>query len=163
FDPLWDSWFRHWGVEFVIHHGPGGMPFEVSLPYVLAIHDLQHRLQPEFPEVSADGEWHSREYFFRNGCRYATLLLVASQAGKEDVLNFYGSFGVEPDRVKILPFLPACYLREVPATECRRVKEAYQLPERYLFYPAQIWPHKNHARLVRALGLLKQRGIEVPL
>src|SRR5262249_16339764 len=32
-----------------------------------------------------------------------------------------------------------------------------------LFYPAQIWPHKNHARLVRALGLLKQRGIEVPL
>lgn len=164
FDLGWDAWFRHYGVEIVIHHGPGGMPFEVSLPYILAIHDLQHRLQPEFPEVSADGEWHSREYFFRNGCRYATHILVDSEVGKEDVLNFYGAFGIEADRVKVLPFLPACYLKtEIPAEECQRVRAAYQLPDRYLFYPAQIWPHKNHARLVRAIAQLKNRGVNVPL
>ncbi len=163
-DPVWDGWFKYWRVEFVLHHGPGANPFEVSLPYVLAIHDLQHRLQPEFPEVSADGEWHQREYFFRNACRHATLLLVDSDVGKEDLLNCYGPFGVEPERVKVLPFLPACYLRaDVAEEERRRVRAAYELPERYLFYPAQIWPHKNHARLVRALALLKQQGLEAPL
>ena len=52
---------------------------------------LQHRLQPEFPEVSANGEWEWREYLFRNGARYATLLLADSEVGKEDILNFYGS------------------------------------------------------------------------
>lgn len=163
-DPVWESWFRHWGVEFVIHHGPGAQPFEVDVPYVLAIHDLQHRLQPEFPEVSADGEWESREYFFRNACRYATLLLVDSPVGKEDVLNFYGPFGTEPDRVQILPFQPSPYLKPDPTGgEVRRVRAAYELPERYLFYPAQIWPHKNHARLLQAIARLKEQGVVVNL
>ena len=40
----------------------------------------------------------------------------------------------------------------------------YQLPERYLFYPAQFWPHKNHARIVQALGLLKQaHNLKIPV
>jgi glycosyltransferase involved in cell wall biosynthesis len=33
-----------------------------------------------------------------------------------------------------------------------------------LFYPAQFWPHKNHARLVQALGLLKrERHFKIPV
>jgi glycosyltransferase involved in cell wall biosynthesis len=33
-----------------------------------------------------------------------------------------------------------------------------------LFYPAQFWPHKNHARLIQALGLLKQQHrLEIPV
>jgi glycosyltransferase involved in cell wall biosynthesis len=131
----------------------------------MAIHDLQHRLQPEFPEVSANGEWEYREYLFRNGARYATLLLADSEVGKEDILNFYGPYGVTADRVKVLPFIPACYLAvDVAESEQQRVRAAYRLPERYLFYPAQFWPHKNHARIVQALGLLKQgHCLEIPI
>ena len=44
------------------------------------------------------------------------------------------------------------------------MRATYGLPERYLFYPAQFWPHKNHARIVRALGLLKEtRGLKIPV
>ena len=35
------------------------------------------------------------------------------------------------------------------------------LPDRYFFYPAQFWPHKNHVRIVQAMALLKQRGVAV--
>jgi glycosyltransferase involved in cell wall biosynthesis len=36
------------------------------------------------------------------------------------------------------------------------------LPERYFFYPAQFWPHKNHLRIVKAMALLKERhGLSV--
>ena len=131
----------------------------------MAIHDLQHRLQPEFPEVSANGEWDGREYLFRNGARSATLLLADSEVGKEDVLNFYSEYGVTADQVKVLPFLPAHYLTQsVDAAERKRVRAAHHLPERYLYYPAQFWPHKNHQRIVEALALLKQRyDIEIPI
>jgi glycosyltransferase involved in cell wall biosynthesis len=131
----------------------------------MAIHDLQHRLQPEFPEVSANGEWEWREYRYRNGTRCATLLLADSEVGKEDILNFYGPYGVTPDQVKILPFIPACYLAtDVSQSERQRIRTLYRLPERYLFYPAQFWPHKNHARIVQALGLLKQEhGRKIPV
>jgi glycosyltransferase involved in cell wall biosynthesis len=95
----------------------------------------------------------------------ATLLLADSEVGKEDILNFYGSYGVTPDKVKVLPFLPACYLAtDLSRLERERVRTIYHLPERYLFYPAQFWPHKNHARIVQALGLLKQdRGLKIPI
>ena len=89
--------------------------------------------------------------------RYATLLLADSEVGKEDILNFYGPYGVTPDQVKVLPFLPACYLAtDISESERQRVRTTYHLPERYLFYPAQFWPHKNHTRIVQALGLLRQ-------
>jgi glycosyltransferase involved in cell wall biosynthesis len=150
-------WFHRWAVDLMLYPTPNPLSFETGIPYVMAIHDLQHRLQPEFPEVSVNGEWERREYVFRNGTRSATLLLADSEVGKEDILNFYGSHGVTSDRVKVLPFLPACYLGvDVSESERQRVRTTYHLPERYLFYPAQFWPHKNHARIVQALGLLKQ-------
>jgi glycosyltransferase involved in cell wall biosynthesis len=150
--------FLHSGVELVLYPVPQSASFEVGIPYVMAIHDLQHRLQPEFPEVSANGEWEWREYLFRNAARYARLLLADSEVGKEDILRFYGPYGVTPDRIKVLPFLPACYLGlDVSESERQRVRRSYKLPDRYFFYPAQFWPHKNHLRIIQALGLLEER------
>jgi glycosyltransferase involved in cell wall biosynthesis len=159
------SWFLSHGVDLMLYPFPTSLSFETGIPYVMAIHDLQHRLQPEFPEVSSKGRWEWREYLFRNGARYATLLLADSEVGKEDILNFYGPYGATPDRVKVLPFLPASYLTvDVPESERQRVRTTYCLPERYLFYPAQFWPHKNHARLVQALEYLKRtKGLEIPV
>ena len=163
--PDMTSWLRHCGVDLMFYSFPTSVSFETGIPYVMAIHDLQHRLQPEFPEVSADGEWERREYMFRNGARYATLLLADSEIGKEDILNFYGPYGVTPDQVKILPFLPACYLApDISQSARQRARTIYRLPERYLFYPAQFWPHKNHTRIVQALGLLKQEHrLKIPV
>lgn len=163
--PEANRWFNNCGVDLMIYPAPTSLSFEAGVPYIMAIHDLQHRLQPEFPEVSANGEWERREYYFRNGTRYATLLLADSEVGKEDILNCYGPYGVTLDQVKILPFLPASYLAtEVSQSERQRVRTFYRLPERYLFYPAQFWPHKNHTRIVQALGLLKQdRGLKIPV
>lgn len=155
--PHVSRWLYRCGVELMIYPSRNRLSFETGLPYVTAIHDLQHRLQPEFPEVSANGEWERREYYFRNVTHCATLLLADSEVGKEDILHFYGSYGVTPDKVKVLPYLPACYLAmDVSESERQRVRTLYHLPERYLFYPAQFWPHKNHVRIVQALGLVKQ-------
>jgi glycosyltransferase involved in cell wall biosynthesis len=152
-------------IKFVIYPAPTPLSFEAGVPYIMAIHDLQHLLQPEFPEVSANGEWQMREYVFRNGARFATMLLADSQVGKEDILNAYGSYGVKEDQVKVLPFLPPPYLeRTVSPEERARVRTLYNLPERYLFYPAQFWPHKNHLRIVQALGILKHlHNLEIPV
>ena len=156
-----EQWFRSNKIDLMIYPISTTLSFETRIPYILTIHDLQHRLQPEFPEVSANGEWEAREYLFRNGIRNATLLLAESETGKEDILNFYGEYGISPDRIKVLPLLPATTLRrDISAAECLRVREKYDLPERYFFYPAQFWPHKNHLRIVKATALLKdQYGI----
>jgi glycosyltransferase involved in cell wall biosynthesis len=165
FQPELRRWFDDCGVDLMLYPVPLAQSFETGIPYVMAIHDLQHRFHPEFPEVSSDGEWEYREYLYRNASRYATLILADSEVGKEDILNVYWQCGITPDRVKVLPFLPAHYLAEdVSVHELRRVRKSYGLPELYLFYPAHFWPHKNHCRIVEALGLLKQEHrLEVPI
>lgn len=151
------KWLRQHRVDWVLYTGTDSNSFESGVPYVMPVFDLQHRLQPEFPEVSAGDEWDEIEYVFRNGTREALLILADSDVGKEDILEYYGPYGVTPDRVKVLPYLPAPYLSpHVPPSERVRVRTTYRLPERYLLYPAQLWPHKNHVRVVQALGLLKE-------
>jgi glycosyltransferase involved in cell wall biosynthesis len=149
----------------MLYPAPKSISFETGIPYLMAIHDLQHLLHPEFPEVSANGEWERREYLFRNGARYALTILVGSQAGKEDVLGFYGKYGVSPDRVRILPYLPATYLKtEVPQSDKQRVARKYNLPSEFLFYPAHFWLHKNHAGIIHALKRLKiDYKVQVPI
>lgn len=155
------SWLEARGIDVVIYPAPMATAFESGVPYVFAVHDLQHRLQPEFPEVSADGEWERREYLFLNGIAGATMVLVDSEIGKQDVLDFYGH-SIDADRVVALPFLPAAPA-DVQPEDRTRVRFSYDLPHRYLFYPAQFWPHKNHERLVEALGQLAREGTRVPL
>ena len=169
-DLIWSNrtvcqFLKRRGVDWALYTTPNAQSFEIGLPYVMPVYDLQHRLQPEFPEVSAYGAWEHREYLYRNGTRHATLILADSEVGKEDILECYGPYGVTADRVKVLPYLPAPYLStDVRLSDREQVRKHYALPERYLFYPAQLWPHKNHVRLVQAMGLLKEeQGTEIHL
>ncbi len=159
--PEYTQWFQRQGLDWVFYTAPNALSFEAGFPYVIPVHDLQHRLQPEFPEVSTNGEWDRREYLFRNATRCATLILADSEVGKQDILEFYGPYGVSPDRVKILPYVSNCPSAQLQEAERIRIRQRYLLPSRYLFYPAQFWPHKNHTRIVEAMGLLNAAGCEV--
>lgn len=148
--------FESHGIELVMYLSPTEWSFETGIPYLMAIHDLLHCFHPEFPEAFVSGDPDYYEYLHRNGTRYAAAILVDSDVGKEDVLRFYGGHGITADRVEVLPFLPAHYLPvKLSMEERQRVVRRYHLPERYLFYPARFWLHKNHRRLFEALRLLE--------
>jgi glycosyltransferase involved in cell wall biosynthesis len=161
-DDLGD-WWRANEIDIVIFPQPHPWAFEAGVKSIVAIHDMQHRLHPEFPEVSADGEWARREYVLRNGARSAAAVLVDSDVGKEQLLQFYAGHGVDAARVHVLPFLPASALpRHQTAAANAAARERLGVRGDYIFYPAQFWPHKNHARIIEALEQLKsQHGLDV--
>ena len=70
-----------------------------GLPYIFFVHDLQHRLQPEFPEVAAWGQWQWREDFFSSAIRDARLVVVDSDEGKRNVSDAYDP---DPAKLKVL-------------------------------------------------------------
>ena len=45
------------------------------------------------------------------------------------------------------------------ANEQLQAVRDWQLPEKFLFYPAQFWAHKNHLRLIEAF---REVAAEVP-
>jgi glycosyltransferase involved in cell wall biosynthesis len=52
-------------------------------------------------------------------------------------------------------------LRPLSDIDARSVADTYGLPERYFYLPNQFWRHKNHALVLQALSLLRQRGLPV--
>jgi len=152
------------GVDWIFQLSQSPFVFSTHRPFVMPIHDLQHRLQPEFPEVGSPAEVAFREYLYRNACRFATLILVESEQGRADVLRFYGDV-IGEDRIRILPFHPPLRSAAMPDdAELRRVAAAYRLPPRFFFYPAQFWRHKNHHLIVQALRRIADRtGEAVPV
>ena len=160
-DPGWRVFFEREGIDLLVFTTDVDFAYRTGVPFVVAVHDIQHRLQPEFPEVSADGEWERREFRIGHCVRGAAGVLVDSEVGKEDIIEAYG---IAENAVSIVPFVPANYLQqEVSAGQIARVRERYQLPQKFLFYPAAFWPHKNHLRMVEAIAELRRIGVDAPL
>ena len=129
---------------------------------IVAIHDVQHRLHPEFPELSKNGRWEYRENYYRRTCQKATKIMVDSEVGKEDVLSCYPD--TDPKKIVILPFLPPPYLNpQISSKVAQKSLSPYKLSTPFIYYPAQFWPHKNHLHLIEAVHLLHERGHKISL
>jgi len=145
-----DNVLNREGIEFFLN-----TTFEavtLTIPFLAIVWDLQHRLQPFFPEVSSDGEWEKRETFYSQVLERAAFVIVGTEAGKNEVQRFYGT----PDeKIRILPHPTPSFALAKSATDAEQLAK-YKLPRDYIFYPAQFWTHKNHAGIVKAVAHLKR-------
>lgn len=144
-------------LDLIIYPTSLHLSFLAKTPAVVAIHDLQHRLNPQFPEVSSGGRFELREYGFSQMARHAKYILVDSQVGKEDVLSCYP--GTDPAKIVILPFLPPSYLdTKISHRSATKLLQKYHIKSPYFYYPAKFWPHKHHLDLLEALRLCHAKG-----
>ncbi len=135
-------------------------PVFMDLPYLALVLDLQHRRQPMFPEVSAGGIWDRREAAHSWFLQRASIIVAGTQAGKEEIERFYQ---VPPERIKLLAHPTPAFALAAPHSG-REALEKYGIPDNYLFYPAQFWPHKNHANLLYAVRTLRDdRRLSLPV
>jgi glycosyltransferase involved in cell wall biosynthesis len=128
------------------------------VPSILCVHDIQHEYHPEyfsFRERAA--RWGS----YRLSCWAASAVQASSQFVKDCLLEKFrflpaDKIFVAPEGVDFEAFNPEAPMEPPPS---RADIEAGS----FLFYPAQLWPHKNHLLLVEALAAFRQRnGFEMP-
>ena len=144
-------------MDVVVYPAPTPVALQAGVPFVVAIHDLQHRLQPEFDEVTAGGEGERRDLLFAALAEQALVVLADSEVGSEDILRFYGD-RTTAERVAALPFVALARFDSVRTEDVQAVRARHGLETPYLFYPAQLWPHKNHVRIVEALARVRAEG-----
>lgn len=118
----------------------------LNVKVIAPVHDLMHRYEPGFPEVS--GGYEFREQMFKCQARYSDYLLTDSKMGKQQFIESYSDYiHRKHPYIVSLPFIVPQHIFEVE-------EEYINVPDKYVFYPAQFWKHKNHINLVRAIRIL---------
>ncbi len=122
---------------------------------MLTCWDLQHRRQPFFPEVSIARSgfkraWDDRELYYNRVLPRATAIFSGTSEGKQEITHFYR---VSPDRVHVNPFFSPAKFSNTIASH-----PTWLPSSRFVVYPAQFWPHKNHLSLIDALKSLHVAG-----
>jgi glycosyltransferase involved in cell wall biosynthesis len=120
-----------------------------AVPAAVTVHDLQHELYPRFFSRS---ELAYRRVLYRRSVRSSRIVIAISEHARETLLTRYG---LDPSRVVAIP-LGIDHLRLRPAEEP-------EPREPFLLYPANPWPHKNHARLYEAFALARRDRPELRL
>ena len=139
-------------------HFPMQVGFRTAVPTIFAPQDLQHLHLPEF---FTRREIARRERTYRALCERASIVTVMSSWGRDDIVARYG---LAPEKVLVVPGAPAIEAYRTPTESAlTATRDRFGLREQFALYPAKAWPHKNHLRLVAALKLLRERGIEVPV
>jgi glycosyltransferase involved in cell wall biosynthesis len=132
--------------------------FRAPINAIGTVHDLMHRYEPQFPEVSANGQTEQREFHFRETCKWSRGVLVDSEIGRTQLCDAYG---IDERRVFVLPYIPPGYVYR--SYENETAQTIPDLPEKFIFYPAQFWMHKNHLTLFAALDIVRRSVPDVHL
>lgn len=133
------------GVD--VMHFVRQMAFLTEIPSIYHPWDLQHIHLPQF---FTDRERRIRDNAYQSFCARAARIVAATSWTKADLVKTYG---IAAERIMVIPVAQDPDGYPVPSSEdIAEVRKVFDLPERFLIYPAQTWPHKNHLLLLEALA-----------
>jgi glycosyltransferase involved in cell wall biosynthesis len=132
--------------------------FNSRRPTVLSMHDIQHVHYPEF------FSWPrrlSRRVTYDLSAQHARFFQASSEFIKQDLLQHFKCISAE--QITVIP--EGVNLKEFSTpVDTIALCGRYRIPERFIFFPAQLWPHKNHITLLRALQQIEgKHGLRIPL
>lgn len=123
---------------------------------IVTIHDCIHLIFPQYLH-NRMAYAYARAMFW-TAVHRASRILTVSEASKRDILRF---FEVPETKVSVIyNAIDERFHRQPPEEETLRVRERYQLHDRFLMYAGNVKPHKNLERLIRAFVLLRQDGLD---
>jgi glycosyltransferase involved in cell wall biosynthesis len=142
-------------------HFPGNTvnPLDLDLPVVLNLHDLQHR---HFPQYFTNAEIDNREKWWVASAFRADALLAASNYVRDDL---HRQLHVDRRKIFVTPdvFQQRAFSQPPTVEQLETVRDRFALGERFFLYPAAVWPHKNHERLIRAFVAAQIEGAQLVL
>lgn len=138
------------------------LSFDLIFPYPIGnklqqtvcwIPDFQDKRLPNF--FSAN-ELKAREDQHRSYFNHFRHIVFSSNAALHDFEEFYPEANVNKYVIHFATFNPM-----PPNYQSDEVIKRYELPDRFFYCPNQFWIHKNHETVIKAIKLLKDKGIEI--
>jgi glycosyltransferase involved in cell wall biosynthesis len=133
-------------------------PAQLDALNAVLIPDVRYVHYPEQTPPTILRAWRRQ---FPETARRAEVIFTLSRDSRNDIVKF---LDVPREKIHITsPAVESIFFAPLDPETLQSVKARLNLPDRYLFYPADTWPHKNHVRLLEALRLLRLQGMDIPL
>ncbi len=129
-------------------------PLTVSVPparrgqgFVQTLLDVQHL---ELPGLFSRAELEYRKVFYEGASKRADIVITISEFARERIIEL---LGIDGDRVRVAPL----------GVDLTEFEPNLGPREPFILYPARGWAHKNHARLIEAMAIVKRSRPELRL
>ncbi len=133
--------------------------FYLKKRFVFTFHDMQEKYYPGFfSRYTRFTRW----LYNRTLTKTAKAIICESDFVKSDLMKFTHT---NADKIFVIPSPPPkdFLTYKIDDAKFSIVKEKYRLPDRFIFYPAQCWEHKNHIRLVEAFQFVLAKHPDIHL
>ena len=147
-------------INFFISPAVSAYPhYFLNKPFVFTLHDMQEKYYPYyFTLYERFRRWISNKTLVK--CAYK--IICESDHVKNDIIKFTK---IRPEKIVIIQSPPPENLINFVFTDSQliKIKSKYNLPKKYIFYPAHSWPHKNHLKLVEAFSKINDEYDDIYL
>lgn len=132
--------------------------FDAAVPKVSVIYDLQHHYYPQF---FAAEELFYRNKFFVETWQTASRLVCISDHVRRTVIE---NSDIDPKRVETAYIRLTGRLTKPSSETIDLILKRLNLKQdRFIFYPANFWAHKNHTMLLTAFGIYRAQNAQSDL
>lgn len=132
--------------------------FALRLPSILCVHDIQQEYYPEFFSLR---ERLSRGVSYRLSCWAATSIQVSSLFVKGCIVEKFPF--ISPEKI-FVAYEGVDFEKFTLLGKTERPSAIDSIEGKsFVFYPAQLWKHKNHMMLIEALAIFRdENDYELP-
>ena len=122
-----------------------------DFPFISTVWDMGYFATFPFPELIEGRNYKGRMKYFNKILPKALMIMAESETGKADLVKYAG---ITPDKVRVLPIFAGNVINQnVAEEEQNNYLQQYGLKDnKFFFYPAQFWAHKNHIGILRAFS-----------
>jgi glycosyltransferase involved in cell wall biosynthesis len=131
-----------------------------KIKFVTTILDVCHidfRNKKKFKEINSTISL-TREYLNKTILPLSFRIITESQNLKKKILKLYK---LKANYIISIPNLPSYLLKYKKKMRAEDVIIKYNLQEKFYFYPAQFWQHKNHLVILQAIKKFKQNKKDI--
>jgi glycosyltransferase involved in cell wall biosynthesis len=128
-----------------------------KMKFISTLLDLEHFKHSTFPEITKK-EFNYRENLYFYSLKRSKLIITSCESIKKNLCRHYK---ISEKKVFVIPYTPSNLFIKKKLN--KEFLNKYKKIKNYFFYPAQIWGHKNHLVILKAVKILNKKSIYVNL
>jgi glycosyltransferase involved in cell wall biosynthesis len=125
-----------------------------KITFVSTVLDVSHYdfyKKKKFKEISLF-VYFIREYLYKNILPLSFRIITESNTLKKKIKKLYK---IKSNRIISIPNVPSILLNKKKKIN---IKKQFNIRDKFYFYPAQFWEHKNHLLILKAIKYLKNKN-----